>query len=306
MINYLKTSLKGFLIGSADVVPGVSGGTMALILGIYARLIKAIMSVNAEVLGHFLKLRWKKAFGLIDLSFLVPLLIGVVTALLLMSRVLRYLIEQYPVQIWTVFFGFVLSSALTLFWAIKKKSKMNYATFVIGTFIGFMIVGLTPVQPEITWLYLFFSGFVAIVAMILPGISGSFILVILGSYYYILGCITNPFNAENLISIAIVGAGAVIGIAGFSRGLNYALEKFPELIMALMTGFMLGSLRKIWPWKLKTESVGADGKSMIAESNVLPPQFDMAFAFVVLLLVLSLVIGYWMAKKSGGIDGMES
>ena len=246
MFSYIKLALKGFCMGAADVVPGVSGGTMAFILGIYEELILAIRSFDLTFAKLALSLKFREALEHVNWKFLLALGLGILTAILSLAKGLSWLLTNQPVMIWSFFFGLVLASVLTVRTRVSRWTVGLVAAAIIAAIAAFFLVGLTPVSTPETWWFLFLSGAVAICAMILPGISGAFILVLLGKYHFVLEAV----NQRNLPPLIIVAAGAVVGIIIFSRLLGWLFKNHHDLVVAVLCGLMLGSLRKVWPWKL--------------------------------------------------------
>jgi len=243
----MLTFIRGFLMGSADVVPGVSGGTVALIVGIYPRLIDNVRK-GAGVLSALARLRFSdtfERFRSIEWSFLLPLVAGIAVALVSLARIIEHLLEDYPVEMSALFFGLVIASVF-----VARKMVSNWDAMRIVTFIGvavaaFFILGLRSGEaqnPE-TWIF-FVAGAVAICAMILPGVSGSFLLLMLGMYQALLGAV----NHRDIAILLVFIAGAVIGLALFSSALHWALDSHHDLVMAAISGLLLGSLRVLWPW----------------------------------------------------------
>lgn len=263
---------KGVAMGAADVVPGVSGGTIAFITGIYERLITAIKNIPHGLKPLFkgqVKTFWKE----IDGTFLVCLIAGIATSFLSLAHLMTYLLEHQPVLLWAFFFGLVVAS--TVF--IGKDVTWNWKTllsFVLFTALAFFICSPenTPLNSSHAYWYLFICGAIAICAMILPGISGSFILVLLGEYYYMLKAVTTL----NLPLILVFLCGAVIGLLAFSNVLSWLFKHFKQVTLAALTGFMLGSLNKIWPWKetllTYTDSHGAE--HALTQRNLMPGTFE--------------------------------
>ena len=237
--------LKGMAMGAADIVPGVSGGTVALVTGIYERLINAIKAIGFNTLITLRKQGVKAAWQQIDGSFLLSVLAGILTSVVAFARVLHYCIEHYPIEIWSLFFGLVLASAFYVGKQVAKFTKTNIALLIMGAAIaaGISLSGAT--QVEITYLNVFLAGSLAICAMILPGISGSFIMLLLGMYTYIIGAI----KSFDIAALFVFACGCAIGIMLFSRLLSWVLQRYHNATMALLTGFMLGALVKLWPWK---------------------------------------------------------
>lgn len=237
---------KGMSMGAADVVPGVSGGTIAFITGIYEDLLGSLKSVNLTALHLLVKRDFKSFWKHINGNFLVVLLAGIATSVLSLSRLVLWLLENQPILLWSFFFGLILASIWSVGRNINKFQPGCLSLFMMGAAVAFWITRTAPANTPETNLFVLFSGALAICAMILPGISGSFILLLLGKYKYILGAI----KALNMQVIAFFGMGMVGGILAFSHLLNWLLKRYHDLTIALLAGFMLGSLNKVWPWKI--------------------------------------------------------
>lgn len=261
--------LRGICMGAADVVPGVSGGTMAFILGIYEELVESIRAVGRPpFLKALVGFRLAEALEIVNWRFLLAVGAGILTAVLSLAKVLSWLLVHQPVLLWSFFFGLVLASVVVVSRRVGRWTAPLVAAFVAGTVGAYVLVGLVPVQtPEAGW-FLFLSGAVAICAMILPGISGSFILVLLGKYQFIL----NAVNERDLVTLGWFLAGIAVGIVTFAQVLGWFFKRHHDLTVALLTGLMLGSLKKVWPWKVTLEFVeGRHGKQIPAvQENVLP------------------------------------
>lgn len=270
---------KGFCMGACDVVPGVSGGTMALILGIYEELILAIRAFDGVFLRLLLKGRPVQALGNVPIGFLLPLGIGILTAIFTLARGLSWLLVNYPVAVWSFFFGLVLASALVVSRRITTWKPSTVASLVLAAVGAYLLVGVVPVKTPETLPFVFLCGAIAICAMILPGISGSFILVLLGKYHYVLEAV----GRLDLLVLTVFTAGTATGIVVFVRLLNWLLSRFYQFTMAALTGLMLGSLRKIWPWKSVTADISGDALAVV---NVLPHQADMEMFIALGLTVL--------------------
>ena len=283
----LKLLVKGFAMGVADIVPGVSGGTIAFITGIYSTLIESISSVNVLFLKKILNFKFQEAYGHINGAFLVPLLIGILIAIISMSRLMHFLMTSYQVYTWSFFFGLVAVSIIYIMKQIKSfKSVKNICFIFFGCALGVVIVSLVPVETSDSNLFIFISGMIAICAMILPGISGSFLLLILGKYASVTGALKSPFLASNLEIIIVFAMGCLLGILSFSKVLNFLLRKHQAVMMSFLTGFMLGSLKKIWPWKQTLETQVIRGKSYILrEANTLPSEMSQEAIFSILLVI---------------------
>ncbi len=267
----LLLALKGLCMGTADIIPGVSGGTMALITGIYEDLLRAIKSADARMLSMLLSLRWRDALARVHARFLLALFVGIGTAIITLARLMHFLLNHHPVYIWSLFFGLIGASIFLVARNIDTWHAGTTTTLAVGIAAGFLIVGIVPMQtPEAPW-FIFLSGFVAICAMILPGISGAFILLILGKYAFITGTLKNPFIPAHLVIIAVFCAGCLAGLLSFSRLLNYLMARYHDTTLACLTGLMIGSMQKIWPWKEVIATKIIRGKTYVVDArNVLP------------------------------------
>jgi len=263
--------LKGMAMGGADIVPGVSGGTIAFISGIYEELINSIKSFNLKNVkllfskGGFVKF-WKAVNG----TFLLVLFLGIITSVLSVAKGLKFLLDTYPVLVWSFFFGLIIASAILVAKKVEKWSVVK-VLFTLGfTAIAWFITSVSPASTPDNYLFLFVTGAIAICAMILPGISGAFILLLLGKYQTVLAAI--DFKNPKLDIIAVIGAGAVVGLVLFSNILSWLLRKFHDITVACLFGFMLGSLNKVWPWKNTAEWItGRHGEQVpYIQNNVLP------------------------------------
>ncbi|MEE8400228.1 MAG: DUF368 domain-containing protein, partial [Desulfobacterales bacterium] len=260
---------------SADIIPGVSGGTIALITGIYADLLKAIRSVQIATLKKLVQFDLKGALSDIHIRFLICLFLGIGTAILSLARTMNHLIHHQPVLTWSLFFGLIAASILTVGKQVGDKTTQTALSFLTGAASAWFFVGIMPIStPEDLW-FIFFAGLVAICAMILPGLSGAFLLLILGKYEYITGTLKNPFLIDNLVVIVVFCAGCVCGLLGFSRALNYLLSRWHGITLAFLTGLMAGAVRKIWPWKEVLEEKVIRGKlHVLRDRNILPEALD--------------------------------
>ena len=295
-------ALKGFGMGLADIVPGVSGGTIAFITGIYDQLLASIASVNTTFLKLVLSFRFKEAASHINLAFLAPLLGGIVLAIILTSRLMHYLMNEHPVPTWSLFFGLICASCVYISKHVQKpKNQLTYLMLPLGIGLGYVIVSLVPIHTPDTFAYVFAAGAIAICAMILPGISGSFILLILGKYAFITGALKNPFAQDNLLFIFVFCLGCLGGLLLFAKLLNYLMHNFSNAMMLLLTGFMAGSLKKIWPWKETLETTIIRGKEhILREANIMPRAFDQEtiFAIAIMFIGFFAVLGLeYMATK---------
>ena len=261
-------------MGAADVVPGVSGGTIAFISGIYEELIESINNINFGALKVWKNEGFKSFWNHINGTFFVFLFAGIIISIASLAMVVTYFLEVHPVLIWSFFFGLIVASVWLIGKTIKIWTLGAILMLLIGTLIAFYISSIESVATvEAKW-YIFLSGAIAICAMILPGISGSFILVLMGSYHLVLEAV----KSRDLAIIALFGAGCVIGLLTFARLLKYLFHHYKEVTIALLTGFMVGSLYKVWPWKIKVGDeplvIHSNGKEDWMMTNVLPSNFD--------------------------------
>ena len=285
--DYLVLATKGFCMGASDVVPGVSGGTMAFILGIYDELIDSIRSFDLMSLQFLVTLRLRPLLDRISWQFLLAVGVGILTAIFTLAKALEWLLQNRPVLIWSFFLGLIIASVVSVSRRVETWRIFTWLSLMGGTIGTYFLVGLVPVTtPNDPW-FLLLSGAIAICAMILPGISGSFILVLLGKYHYVLGAV----NQRDFYVLFLVAAGACVGIVAFSRLLGWLLRNYHDLMVALLTGLMLGSLRKVWPWKETLESlVDIHGDVVpIVQSNILPRQWDGEFLVAFSLIVAGLL-----------------
>jgi putative membrane protein len=289
--------LKGVCMGSADVIPGVSGGTMALITGIYKDLIGALRSFDWAVVQKIAAFDFKGAMAQGHTRFLLVLFLGITTAILSLARLMNYLLHFHPVPTWSLFFGLIVASILIVGKQVTGWFGKAGICFVAGIISGSIIVNLIPIHtPETLW-FIFLCGFVAICAMILPGISGAFILLILGKYEFITGTLKNPFLMQNMIVIIIFCLGCLIGLAGFSRVLNYLFSKYQNLTLAFLAGLITGSLQKIWPWKKIIETQIIRGKEHVIWGHpILPATIDREFFMAVFMAIMGF-IAVWVIER---------
>ena len=275
-------SVKGMCMGAAGVVPGVSGGTIAFITGIYDELINSVKSINAASLKMFFTGKWGEFWKMINGKFLLFLLAGIGISVFSLAKIITWLLVAYPVLVWSFFFGLVLASTWFVGKDVKERNWKTGLGFLLGAALAFYITVATPAETPSHFLFIFLCGAIAICAMILPGISGSFILVLLGKYFFIMEAV----KTLDLKVIAIFGIGACVGITSFSRLLSYALSHMRNITLAVLSGFMLGSLNKVWPWKETIEGV---------EQNVAPNAFVWQ---AVCLALLGFVMVYGIEKIS--------
>jgi len=298
--DYFIISLKGIAMGAADVVPGVSGGTIAFISGIYEELISSINKVNLNTFkilkNNGLNAMWKSVNG----NFLISLLIGIAISIISLAKVIRHLLETQPILVWSFFFGLVLASILYVAKQITKWNLTVIILLILGAILAYYITTLTPQTAAISYPYILFSGALAICAMILPGISGSYILLLLGMYKPVLDAI----HEKDLKILGTLMLGAMVGLLSFSRLLKWLFDHYKNLTLATLTGFIVGSLNKIWPWKSILESEMINGKlKILNEESVMPfnfkgeSQLNMAIILAVIGFIFILFLEKLATKK---------
>ncbi|MBD3219747.1 DUF368 domain-containing protein [bacterium] len=285
--------VKGLAMGAANVIPGVSGGTVALIAGIYQRLIDALRSFDLVTLGLVRERRWGEAAGRVDLRFLVGLGAGVAISLVSLARLLTWLLEHFPVETWAFFFGLIMGSVWFVGARIDRWGFGPVAGFAIGLVIAGGIALLPPAAPNPHPVYLLLCGVAAVVSMILPGLSGSYVMLLMGNYRLVLEAI----GEARVMQLLWVAIGAAVGLVAFSRLISYLFRKHRDLTLALLTGFILGSLLIIWPWK----DIGSDVENVSEYAWRLP---DLAVAATWWQIGLIVVGGLavWVLERSGSIE----
>lgn len=269
--DYLLLYLKGISMGAADVIPGVSGGTVAFITGIYDELINSIKSIDLGVLKLLVQFKVVDAWRKVNGTFLLCILGGILTSLLSLSKLMTYLLNQYPIQVWSFFFGLILVSSPLIFRDIKKWNTITIVAGVSGIVIAYFITIISPTQTPTNLPFIFFCGALAICAMILPGISGAFILLLIGKYEYMI----TSLISFNIPVIIVFASGCVVGLIGFSKFLGWILTAWRYPALALLAGFMIGSLNKVWPWKEVTDyRIDHLGNQVAAfDKSVMPARF---------------------------------
>jgi putative membrane protein len=302
--SFLKTALKGMAMGMAEVIPGVSGGTIAFITGIYERLLNAIKAIGPDLFVAFRKDGIKGAWQQIDGNFLLSLVIGMAAGIVIGVLVIAHLLEEYPPIVWGFFFGLIIASAIYLIQQVSQWGIWQVLGLVVGAIAAYYITTVSPANGiEALW-FVFLCGTVAISALILPGISGSFILLILGMYTYIvtdtLKAALTTLDPAKILVMVVFALGCLTGLATISRVLSWTFKYYRNLTLATLTGFIIGSLNKIWPWRNPIEWLrDADGniimedglpKKILMDANVLPANYE-GEAYIV-ATVISVVVGF--------------
>ncbi len=308
--DYLLILLKGIAMGAADVVPGVSGGTIAFISGIYQELIDSINGINLSLLKTLKKEGIKAAWKQANASFLLSLLVGIAISVLTFSKIITHLLATKPIMVWSFFFGLIIASILLIWKQITNWKVVSIVALIAGIIITYFITIARPVSSPESYPYLFLSGFIAIIAMILPGISGAFILLLMGSYETVIGTINKfreglvQMNMEllstALMKLGVFALGAIIGLKAFSKILHWMFDHHKNTTLALLVGFMIGSLNKVWPWKEVLETrINSHGETVpFIEKSILPHDFngDAQIVTAILLAVFGFLVIYGMEK----------
>lgn len=319
MKEKLSLSLKGMAMGMAEVVPGVSGGTIAFITGIYEELIDTIKSVDVNFFKLFFTGKWKTAFEKVNGLFLVFLIAGMLFGIVVSLFLVTYLLEHHGEGLWGFFFGLIIASSIYIGGKVSSWNIKAIILLVIGAVVSYGVTIVTPAGGSESLPFVFLCGALAISALILPGISGSFILLLLGMYSVIIphvkSLISSP-NSESFIITLVFGLGCLLGLAVFSRVLSYAFKQYKDETLAILTGFMIGSLNKIWPWRNPTSWLDKDSYQtynsasasfsefgdkeikILTEANVLPSAYDGSSntIMVVIAFLLGLLVIFLLAK----------
>ncbi|MEY8848895.1 DUF368 domain-containing protein [Psychroserpens sp. XS_ASV72] len=314
--DYLILTLKGIAMGAADVVPGVSGGTIAFISGIYEELISSIDNLSLNVFKVWKREGFITAWNSINGSFLLALFSGIAISILSLAKVIKWLLHNEPILLWSFFFGLVLASILYIGKQVKTWSVKIIAAIVVTSILSYYITLAEPFASPDSSIYLLFCGFIAIIAMILPGVSGAFILLILGAYETAINTINNLIEAvstgnlellkDACLNLLLLGIGAIIGLKVFSKALNWMFKHHKHLTLAILTGFMIGSLNKIWPWKevLKTRINSKGIEVSVLDKSILPnvypedPKLMLALIFMVVGFATILILESLGSKKN--------
>ncbi len=310
----IMVAVKGACMGAADVIPGVSGGTIAFIMGIYDEFVGSLASINAEAVKLLFSGKFKEFWKHINGSFLLSLFVGIGFSVVALAGLMQYLLAHQPIQTWAFFFGLIVASSIFIIRGIKGWALREALLLIFGVVLGVVICTLTPTRTPDAYWFIFLSGAIAICAMILPGISGSFILLILGKYEFIMGAISDVVSGvnigSNLLIIGTFGIGAIIGILAFSKFLHWLLARWQKGTMIVLAGFIIGSLVKVWPWsnmeaivcsQFPEVAAAADsGLNITASVYLLQNQADMHIggAVVFALIGFFLVTGIEIAGKA--------
>lgn len=293
--SFLPLALKGMAMGIAEVIPGVSGGTIAFITGIYEKLLNTIKAFHPSLLGTFKNDGFGGVWESINGTFLVTLLIGMATGVVVGVFGVSHLLETYPEMLWAFFFGLIISSAIFIGKQVNGWGITEIGMLIFGTIAAYYITVASPAQGNEALWFVFLSGVIAISALILPGISGSFILLLMGMYSFVIPTVKTAlktFDSESLMIVGTFAAGCLVGLMTFSRVLSWTFKNFKNPTLALLTGFMLGSLNKLWPWRnVISTRINSKGKEVpFIEQSVLPSNYE-SEPFLV-SVIICMIIGF--------------
>jgi putative membrane protein len=305
--QYINLVLKGFAMGAANVIPGVSGGTIALITGVFERLINAIKSFDIHALKLLFRGKIKELIEYIDLYFLIAVFFGMIASVVSLARLLEFLFSNYPVLVWAFFFGLILASVYYVGKTIKKWSLSVILVFILGTAIAVVISMLNPATQNDSFFYLIICGIIAICSMILPGLSGSFILILLGNYELVMIQSINTIDLAILIPVMI---GVVVGLIMFSHILSWIYKKYKDQTISILTGFILGSLSILWPWKNEVYRLDFDGNFILhngekiiqSYTKYIPETFNTEVILAISLMIIGFITIYLIDKLASTKD----
>jgi putative membrane protein len=288
ILFHIRVAIIGFIMGAADLVPGVSGGTIAFVSGIYDRLLNGIKSFDLTTLQLLLRGQFRAVWARVPVTFFIALGFGLITAILSLSHVLAGLFKSHPVQLWSFFFGLVLGSILLLIKETWRWRLVDIVSFAVAAFATYQLVGMQAFHTPESPFFLFLAGAIAICAMILPGISGSYLLVIMGKYQQVLEAVNN----RDFISLAIFISGIVVGILSFVRIVSWLLNRWRHATLVALTGIMAGALRTVWPWKeILTTRINSKGEEVpLSHINILPTSSDGLLLALALVLLGAIVV----------------
>lgn len=301
MREHIANFLKGFAMGVANVIPGVSGGTIALLTGIFERLINALKSLDVEAVRLLLKFKFKEFAQHVDFGFLLSVFVGVGVSIISVAKLLEFLFQSYPVYVWSFFFGLILVSVWFVGKSIGKIDVAAAVSFVVGAAVAFGLSVMNPATENTAFWYLIICGAVAICSMILPGLSGSFVLILMGNYQLIMIYAVSHFDMKIIVPVAV---GVVVGLLAFSHFLSWLLSRYARQTMAVLTGFIFGSLGTIWPWKNPVylmqdgAEVLKNGKPIIQSYQMyFPQEFSAEVAIAILLMIVGMA-ALWALERS--------
>ncbi|HIF9381704.1 TPA: DUF368 domain-containing protein [Photobacterium damselae] len=296
-MNKLITFLKGMAMGAADVVPGVSGGTIAFITGIYDTLLESIRRINPKLISVLKEKGLKGAFEHVNGAFLIALFAGILTSIFTLARFITWMLHTHPIPLWSFFFGLIIVSVIHMFKQVDRWALTRFIAVILGAAFAYGITVVNPVSMDPTPVNIVIAGAIAICAMILPGISGSFILLLLGMYAPILGAA----KSMDVVTLGLFAMGCVVGLLTFSHVLSWILRNYRDIALTFLTGLMIGTLGKIWPWKeTLTWRINSHGEQVpLVEQNLSPFNFEhvtgqpafLGYAVVAMILGIAIVWG---------------
>lgn len=301
MREHIANFLKGFAMGVANVIPGVSGGTIALLTGIFERLINALKSFDVEAVRLLLKFKFREFARHVDFGFLLSVFLGVGVSIISVAKLLEFLFQSYPVYVWSFFFGLILVSVWFVGKSIGKIDVAAAVSFVVGAAVAFGLSVMNPATENTAFWYLIICGAVAVCSMILPGLSGSFVLILMGNYQLIMIYAVSHFDMKIIVPVAI---GVVVGLLAFSHFLSWLLSRYARQTMAVLTGFIFGSLGTIWPWKNPVylmqdgAEVLKNGKPIIQSYQMYFPQEFSAEVAIAIVLMAAGMAALWALERS--------
>jgi len=272
--------IKGMAMGISDLIPGISGGTIALLLGIYRDFIKSLKSINYKSILYLVRFDFKKLNDQLNFSFLIPVFLGILSSIFIFSSLISFLLLDYKVPLFSFFFGLIFFSSIRLISSIKPNSILDFVTIILGLVIGLSFFFISSLSTSNSIFSIFLAGFIAISAMLLPGISGSYILLILGKYEFMLDSI----SSLNWINIFVFSLGAIVGILSFSKMIYFLLNNYYRTTLFFLSGLMMGALNKVWPWE--------------ANNHIVLPQGDIIdVSLPVLIFIFSGIVSYYLKSK---------
>lgn len=301
MKEHIANFLKGFAMGVANVIPGVSGGTIALLTGIFERLINALKSFDVEAVRLLLKFKFREFAQHVDFGFLLSVFVGVGVSIISVAKLLEFLFQSYPVYVWSFFFGLILVSVWFVGKSIGKIDVAAAVSFVVGAAVAFGLSVMNPATENTAFWYLIICGAVAVCSMILPGLSGSFVLILMGNYQLIMIYAVSHFDMKIIVPVAV---GVVVGLLAFSHFLSWLLSRYARQTMAVLTGFIFGSLGTIWPWKNPVylmqdgTEVLKNGKPIIQSYQMYFPQEFSAEVAIAIVLMAAGMAALWALERS--------
>lgn len=286
-------AFKGFFMGIAHIIPGVSGGTIAFLLGIYEELIESIASFDLVFIKRLLKGRVGEAFRDVKWQFLLTICIGSLIAIFSMSSLMRWLLTDYKVYVNAFFFGLILTTVMIITQNIRKGDFAKLTVGLLSAVAMYYSVGMAPINTPETWWFLFLCGAIAVCTMILPGISGSFVLLLLGKYEFIIAAVSD----RNMIVLVAVAAGCIFGIFTFVRFLRLVLHRYYDLTLSVLAGLVLGSLRKVWPWKVVAQEIVTSHERavLVKEINILPAALNLEVMLVFIFFLVGIFLSFYLA-----------